>query len=143
MCGSWEWVIGMWACASAGVLAWAFALALISTFAFTPPRTSGFPRRIHKLPRFLPAFSADDSDQTPSSRNNNTGFSLKQDWALIDTVPLYTVNADGGRPATFWTQLSAATPELSLLSPERLRARYEEIRQAGDSARVGAPFPAM
>lgn len=53
---------------------------------------------------------------------------MKQDWALIDSVPSYTVNAESDRPATFWTQLSALTPELSRISPEQLQDRYEVLR---------------
>ena len=103
-----------WACVAACASAW----ALPSISAFTLPRsdTSSF--------RLLTAFSGDKTDR-PESQS----FSTKQDWALIDAVPLFTVSAETDQPATFWTQLAADTPELSLLLPERLQARYEELQQ--------------
>ena len=78
----------------------------------------------------MQASSDDDDNKTTTTIDDKQEFSMKQDWALIDAVPRYTVNANGengGRPATFWNQLSSLTPKLLLLSPDQLRARYEEI----------------
>mmetsp|Transcript_38676 Transcript_38676/g.44166 ORF Transcript_38676/g.44166 Transcript_38676/m.44166 type:complete len:448 (+) Transcript_38676:125-1468(+) len=112
----------VWACISA------WALGSIS--AFTPPRAL-LRSAQHKV-LILPASSAGDQ---PSS------FSMEQDWLLIDAVPRYTVNADTGRPATFWTQLSASTPELSLLPPDHLEARYSELCQSPNKSTTGRPTP--
>jgi len=87
----------------------------------------------------LTAFSGDETNDRPESQS----FSMKQDWALIDAVPLFTVSAETDKPATFWTQLAADTPELSLLSPERLQARYKELQleQPAQSTNPFGPQP--
>ena len=48
---------------------------------------------------------------------------LREDWALQDSVPRYTVGAES---ATFWTQLRHSTPELEGRSEAELEARYKE-----------------
>mmetsp|Transcript_85186 Transcript_85186/g.241401 ORF Transcript_85186/g.241401 Transcript_85186/m.241401 type:complete len:363 (+) Transcript_85186:167-1255(+) len=63
---------------------------------------------------------------------------LKSDWSLADAVPAFTVGDE--RPATFWRQLAAATPELSGLTPGQLEARYAElVAEASPSAQPSSP----
>lgn len=54
---------------------------------------------------------------------NSPEWTLSEDWALLDTVPKFTVG-DNIHARTFWTQLSAATPELSSFREVDLRQRY-------------------
>jgi len=107
--------------------AWALARALIACGAMVSISAFHLPYSNSPVRFFLPLASTQDHD-LPSSRTNASSFSMKQDWALIDSVSSYTVNAESDRPATFWSQLSALTPELSRISPEQLQDRYEELR---------------
>jgi len=105
--------------------AWALIACGLSISAFQ------LPNRNSPVRFFLPLAATQDHDHdlpsSPSTNNVSSSFSMQQDWALIDSVPSYTVNADSDRPATFWTQLSAWTPELSRISPKQLQDRYQEL----------------
>lgn len=82
------------------------------------------------------------------SRNKNIdtieidGWDLREDWALQDSVPRYTV---GTELATFWTQLRHSTPELARWSEEELEQRYKEwYNSAEDSLLVECgPSPVL
>ena len=63
--------------------------------------------------------------RTESKKNEKTidDWDLREDWALQDSVPNYTV---GTEAATFWTQLRHSTPELAKRSEAALEERYKE-----------------
>jgi hypothetical protein len=60
-----------------------------------------------------PKKSSDDIDE----------WDLREDWALQDSVPRYTV---GKEAVTFWTQLRHSTPELARRTEAELEQRYKE-----------------
>jgi len=61
------------------------------------------------------------------------GWMLKEDWALLDSVPGFTVQSsyhglEGVRQLkTFWTQLKHSTPELSSRTEVELEGRYQKL----------------
>ena len=67
--------------------------------------------------------SASVSTTTCSSISSSDDWDLRDDWALQDSVPRYTV---GTESATFWTQLRHSTPELAKRSEAELEQRYKE-----------------
>ena len=57
---------------------------------------------------------------------------MVEDWALLDAVPEFTVRGGGSGSsetvATFWQQLTAATPALAKKSAEEVELRAVELR---------------
>ena len=57
---------------------------------------------------------------------------MVEDWALLDAVPEFTVRGGGSGSsetvATFWQQLTAATPALARKSAEEVELRAVELR---------------
>eukprot|EP00536_Pseudo-nitzschia_multiseries_P007754 jgi/Psemu1/18655/gm1.18655_g len=49
---------------------------------------------------------------------------LREEWALQDSVPRYTIGTD---VATFWTQLKHSTPEFASWTEDELEDRYREF----------------
>jgi hypothetical protein len=66
--------------------------------------------------------STSKSSNNPNDANGPE-WTLSEDWALLDTVPKFTVG-DDIHARTFWTQLSAAIPELSRFRESDLHQRY-------------------
>ena len=63
-------------------------------------------------------FSNDQNDT-----NDTTEWTMSQDWALLDSVPEFTVGEDV-HARTFWAQLAASTPMLSPFTEADLQQRY-------------------
>jgi hypothetical protein len=62
-----------------------------------------------------------------SPNQNSPEWTLPEDWALMDTVPKFSVG-DDSQARTFWAQLSAATPTLSRFAESDLQERYATLR---------------
>jgi len=59
---------------------------------------------------------------------NDNGWTLEEDWALIDKVPIFTIGESELMKRTFWAQLLISSPELSTKSSEmELQKRYKEL----------------
>lgn len=76
-----------------------------------------------------------DTVEIASAESSST-WSMVEDWALVDTVPQYTVygsssepseSSPEGKPYTFWTQLLHSTPELSRRTEREALVRYLEL----------------
>lgn len=66
---------------------------------------------------------AKESKAEENNERSYNDWDLREDWALQDSVPTYTV---GTEAATFWTQLRHSTPELAKRSEAELEKRYSE-----------------
>jgi len=55
-----------------------------------------------------------------------TSWAPQEDWALQDRAPQFTVGR-GGSQATFWSALTASTPELAGRTPEECERRLREL----------------
>ena len=71
----------------------------------------------------LTKWSPTDTDYASITISFDDDWDLRDDWALQDSVPRYTV---GTESATFWTQLRHSTPELAKRSETELEQRYKE-----------------
>jgi hypothetical protein len=79
----------------------------------------------------------------PPAVSNNT-WTLEEDWALLDKVPQFTVG-ESSQARTFWSQLSASTPELASRSEDELMSRYETLSQGSQKSlpRAGESPPIL
>ena len=88
-------------------------------------------------------------DDPPPERNSETTapteeWTLREDWALVDRLPLFTVGSTESpqRLRTFWTQLAAATPALSRKHPDELWKRCQ-LLQHNQSLSFGPSPPLL
>ena len=77
---------------------------------------------------------------TPSSQDSS--WTLREDWALIDQLPKFTVG-QGEQTRTFWTQLVASTAELSSKkSPDELYQRCQQLSlEQKNDTNINIPLP--
>lgn len=61
---------------------------------------------------------------------------MDEDWALLDSVPAYSVSGGGSKTATFWSALCAATPALASRTPAECEARVNELKATGGAAKL-------
>ena len=76
----------------------------------------------------------------PPSSADTPSFTTKEDWALLDSAPAYTIAAST-QPLTFWTALSADQPLLSRHSPEALLERHAFLRSLDPAVLPTGPEP--
>jgi len=76
-----------------------------------------------------------NDDDDDDDNDNDNGWDLRQDWALQDAVPRYTVgrtmisSSEASLGATFWTQLRHSTPALATNTETDLEKRYSVLQQ--------------
>jgi hypothetical protein len=78
--------------------------------------------------------STSKSSNNPNDANGPE-WTLSEDWELLDTVPKFTVG-DDIHARTFWTQLAAATPELSRFRESDLHQRYVTLLDTHHNSRT-------
>ena len=67
--------------------------------------------------------------------DGETAWSDKENWALADAVPQFTVG-QGNERATFWSALVASTPELAARSGADCEVQFREVKT--DDVQAGA-----
>ena len=60
------------------------------------------------------------------SKEQSSAWQTKEEWALLDDMPAYTVGT-GKHTVTFWSSLAAANPVLIKRSPEELQSHAARI----------------
>lgn len=88
----------------------------------SPTSTVSAPRKMLGSRKIKPVIKHENFERTFSIETDND-WDLREDWALEDSVPRYTV---GSEATTFWTQLRHSTPELAHRSEVELEQRYKE-----------------
>ena len=74
---------------------------------------------------------------TSAPSEDEEQWSIREDWAVRDAVPAFSAGA-GDCAVTFWTQLTAATPELARRSAAEVEARYGALLRETED-RAGTP----
>lgn len=85
------------------------------------------------------------SESKATAPEDTDDWLLTEDWALFDAVPLYTVStSQTSLPATFWAQLTAATPALAARDAQDVEAHFQDlVRKQGNASKVRfGPQPA-
>ena len=108
---------------------------LLSAFLFNGSssfRSSPLPTRTAaQRPYFLPMRMQRRASERRASADEKE-WTMVEDWALLDAVPEFTVRGGGSGSsetvATFWQQLTAATPALARKSAEEVELRAIELR---------------
>jgi len=76
-----------------------------------------------------------NNDDGNDDDDDDNGWDLREDWALQDAVPRYTVGRTmisseaSTSGATFWTQLRHSTPALATNTEKDLKERYSLLQQ--------------
>mmetsp|Transcript_9284 Transcript_9284/g.25135 ORF Transcript_9284/g.25135 Transcript_9284/m.25135 type:complete len:388 (-) Transcript_9284:127-1290(-) len=89
------------------------------------------------------AMEAPHNHETPAPEPQGAGWSIEEEWALLDQLPKFTVG-EGGNARTFWAQLQLATPLLSNRDEAELLQHCAAAR-SGESTQtmVFGPSPPM
>ena len=115
----------------------ALALCVLAACCVVAPALRVSNRRVTPYHRVvaLRATSAPSEDEEQ--------WSIREDWAVRDAVPAFSAGA-GDCAVTFWTQLTAATPELARRSAAEVEARYGALlRETEDRAGTPPSSPAV
>ena len=90
-----------------------------------------------------PAFGVICAPSTPRTASSRCAIDSewrdKEDWALADSVPQFTVGS-GESVATFWQALAAATPELAGRTASECESRWGELEP---QQRIGPQPPVL
>jgi len=109
----------------------------------SPPHVAVAQQLLRSLPLRMTDIGAESVqplDAASGGEAEDDSWRADEDWALLDSAAAFTVNND--EPVTFWSALSASTPELRARTPEACQRRWGMLAKEGSTSVVTGPEPA-